>query len=211
MIVLESLESRTLFAGVTIITHGFEDTTTGWVSTMADAIANRAGGKSAVAIYTLDVGLDSRGDLAVLDFDHQSNTATVTTASSGQTIIKLNWSTVSDGTYSTVQVGDVAAAWLMATPAGLPPLDQMPIDLIGHHGAINSVCFSPQGDRIVTGSDDKTAKVWDATTGQEVLTLKGHTGRVYSVCFSPDGTLIVTGSRDGTARIWISENLTLNS
>jgi hypothetical protein len=132
MTFFESLESRTLLAGVTIITHGFDDDTTGWVSTMADAIANRAGGKSAVAIYTLDVGLDSNSNLAVLGFDHQSGTATTITASSGETIIKLDWSTVSDGTYSTVQVGDVAAAWLMATPDGLPSLDELPIHLIGH-------------------------------------------------------------------------------
>jgi len=136
MMCMESLESRRLLAGVTIITHGFEDDTTGWVSTMADAIANRAGGKSVVAIYTLNVGLDSNNNLAVLGLVHQAGTSTVTSASSGETIIKLNWSTVSDGTYSTVQVGDVVAAWLMATPsgsmAGLPALDELPIHLIGH-------------------------------------------------------------------------------
>ena len=43
------------------------------------------------------------------------------------------------------------------------------------------------GKRIVSGSDDKTLKVWDATTGQETLTLRGHTGRVSSLAFSPDG------------------------
>jgi hypothetical protein len=129
---IESLETRRFLAGVTIITHGFEDNTTGWVSTMADAIANRAGGRSDVAIYTLEVGLDSNSNLAVLGLVHQHDTSTITTASSGETILKLDWSTVSDGTYSTVQVGDVVAAWLMATPAGLPSLDEMPIHLIGH-------------------------------------------------------------------------------
>jgi hypothetical protein len=129
---IESLETRRFLAGVTIITHGFESNTIGWVSTMADAIANRAGGKSDVAIYTLDVGLDTNSHLAVLGLVHQRNTSTITTASSGETILKLDWSTVSDGTYSTVQVGDVVAAWLMATPDGLPSLDEMPIHLIGH-------------------------------------------------------------------------------
>jgi WD40 repeat protein len=64
------------------------------------------------------------------------------------------------------------------------------------------VAFSPDSRRIVTGSQDKTAKVWDAATGQELLTLKGHTGGVRSVAFSPDGTRIVTGSDDRTAKLW---------
>ena len=52
------------------------------------------------------------------------------------------------------------------------------------------MAFSPDGKRIVSGSDDNTVKVWDARTGQEVLTLKGHTDGVISVAFSPDGKRI---------------------
>ncbi len=62
--------------------------------------------------------------------------------------------------------------------------------------------FSPDGTRIVTGSEDKTAKVWDARTGTALLELKGHTDGVTSVSFSPDGTRIVTGSDDKTAKVW---------
>ena len=64
------------------------------------------------------------------------------------------------------------------------------------------MAFSPDGQRIVTGSDDGTAKLWEAATGRELLTLKGHKGGVTSVAFSPDGQRIVTGSRDQTARVW---------
>lgn len=52
---------------------------------------------------------------------------------------------------------------------------------------------APKGKHIVTGSFDRTAKVWDAETSQEVLALRGHTSFVYDVAFSPDGTWIVTG------------------
>ena len=62
--------------------------------------------------------------------------------------------------------------------------------------------FSPDGTRIVTGSFDQTAKVWDARTGTLLLDLKGHTDQVTSVRFSPDGTRIVTGSDDKTAKVW---------
>jgi hypothetical protein len=64
------------------------------------------------------------------------------------------------------------------------------------------VAFSPDGTRLLTGSDDRTARVWDARTGTPLLELKGHTGSVRSVAFSPDGTRLVTGSLDRTARVW---------
>jgi WD40 repeat protein len=44
--------------------------------------------------------------------------------------------------------------------------------------------------------------VWDAATGQEVLSLTGHTGYVYCVAYSPDGTRIVSGSSDHTLKVW---------
>jgi WD40 repeat protein len=64
------------------------------------------------------------------------------------------------------------------------------------------VSFSPDGERIVSGSSDNTVKVWDAATGQETLTLKGHSSAVWSVSFSPDGQRIVSGGGDMTVKIW---------
>jgi hypothetical protein len=75
------------------------------------------------------------------------------------------------------------------------------LDLL-HDSFVSSVAFSPDGTRIVSGSSDKTVKVWDAATGAEALTLKGHTSGVRSVAFSPDGTRIVSGSSDKTVRLW---------
>jgi serine/threonine protein kinase len=76
------------------------------------------------------------------------------------------------------------------------------LTLRGHAGPLRAVCFSPDGSRIVSGSEDETVKVWDAHTGQETLTLKGHTGTVQSVAFSPDGQRIVSGSWDQTLKMW---------
>ena len=64
------------------------------------------------------------------------------------------------------------------------------------------MAFSPDGRRIVSVSTDMTVKVWDATTGQETLTLKGHTDGFYRVAFSPDGRRIVSVSVDGTGKVW---------
>ncbi len=74
--------------------------------------------------------------------------------------------------------------------------------LYGHTDGVSGVAFSPDGTRIVTGSYDGTARVWDAQCGMPLLELKGHTSPVHSVAFSPDGTRIVTGSYDKSATVW---------
>ncbi len=71
-----------------------------------------------------------------------------------------------------------------------------------HATRVWSASFSPDGLRIVTTSDDGTAKVLEASTGRELLTLPGHNDWVRSASFSPDGTRIVTGSKDYVARVW---------
>ena len=76
--------------------------------------------------------------------------------------------------------------------------------LRGHLASVISAAFSPDGQRIVTGSADNSAKVWDSASGKELLTLKGHGSEVRSVAFSPDGQRIVTGSDDQTAKVWDS-------
>jgi hypothetical protein len=68
---------------------------------------------------------------------------------------------------------------------------------------ITSVAFSPDGARIVSGSDDNTLRLWDANTGQPIgQPLEGHEFSVRSVAFSPDGAHIVSGSGDKTLRLW---------
>jgi WD40 repeat protein len=74
--------------------------------------------------------------------------------------------------------------------------------LRGHTSGLSAVSWSPDGSRVVTGSEDKTAKVWDVKTGAEGLTLNGHTGEVSAVSWSPDGSRVLTGSLDKTAKVW---------
>ncbi len=84
---------------------------------------------------------------------------------------------------------------------------QMHLDLRtlhGHSGAVRSVAFSPDGQRIVTGSLDGTAKAWDAASGKELVTFKGHRAGIKSVAFAPDGQRIATGSDDETVKVWHS-------
>ena len=77
--------------------------------------------------------------------------------------------------------------------------------LHGHASDVTSASCSPDGRHIVTSSDDETAIIWDAETGEQECVLRGHTDRVTSASYSPDGRHIVTSSNDSTAIIWDAE------
>ena len=83
-------------------------------------------------------------------------------------------------------------------------MDVLPSDVIlqGHTGAVNSAAFDPSGETVVTASDDKTARLWDARTGELKGVLEGHTSAVRSAAFDPSGETVVTASDDKTARVW---------
>ena len=74
----------------------------------------------------------------------------------------------------------------------------------GHHGGVYSIAITPDGKLAVSGSSDKTVRIWDIQTGEEKYTLRGHNDvhYVYFVTITPDGKLAVSGSSDGTVRIW---------
>jgi NADH:flavin oxidoreductase / NADH oxidase family/WD domain, G-beta repeat len=68
----------------------------------------------------------------------------------------------------------------------------------GYISVVTSVAFSPDGARVLTGSTNATARLWDAATGEEIRAVKGHEDLVLSVAFSPNGTQVLTGSGDKT-------------
>jgi hypothetical protein len=74
--------------------------------------------------------------------------------------------------------------------------------VMAHQEPVLALAWSPDGTRLLTGSGDNTARVWDARTGQPVGAPLEHQGWVLAVAWSPDGTRLLTGSADSTARVW---------
>jgi WD40 repeat protein len=71
-----------------------------------------------------------------------------------------------------------------------------------HRGSVWCVVWSPDGSKLATASSDATARVWDADTGAELLSLRDHEGPTLGVAWSPDGSKVATGGYDGALIIW---------
>jgi WD40 repeat protein len=71
-----------------------------------------------------------------------------------------------------------------------------------HGDAVWAVAFSPDGETILTGSGDKTARLWDVASHLPLAPPFRHQEDVRAVAFSPDNRMILTGSLDQTARLW---------
>ncbi len=81
-------------------------------------------------------------------------------------------------------------------------ISQQPSTFMGHGGEVNTVIVSPDGRTIISGSDDKTLRIWDLNSQKLLRTLKGHTDWVYAVVISADSQTIVSGSKDKTIKLW---------
>jgi len=74
--------------------------------------------------------------------------------------------------------------------------------LSGHSDSVWSVALSPDGQTLVSGSQDQTIKLWHLDTGKLLRTLAGHSQAVWSIALSPDGKTLASGSSDNTIKLW---------
>jgi WD40 repeat protein len=84
-------------------------------------------------------------------------------------------------------------------------ISMLPKYCFGHTAKVTSVEFSSTGDKMVTGSEDGTAKIWDAETGALIHTLPGHAGWVVSAAFNLAGKKILSLASQDAAKIWNAE------
>ena len=76
------------------------------------------------------------------------------------------------------------------------------IELIGHTMNVMGMALDPEGKILATASYDKTVKIWNVQTGDELSTCYGHKARVECVAFNQDSSLLASGAFDGTVRVW---------
>ncbi len=72
----------------------------------------------------------------------------------------------------------------------------------GHNDWVHGAAFSPDGQMLVTVSEDKTIYLWNVATGLQIARLTGHEASVNTVAFSPDNKAILTGSSDNVVILW---------
>jgi WD40 repeat protein/uncharacterized protein YjbI with pentapeptide repeats len=111
--------------------------------------------------------------------------------------------------------GAEAAAWLvaeedlalpLAVPVGrLEGLEARVDFRSGHWGWVRAVAWSADGQRLASGGDDGTVRVWDGETGALARELVGTGGSVWSLAWAPSGRELAAGSDDGTVRVWDGE------
>lgn len=87
-------------------------------------------------------------------------------------------------------------------PPGVASVE--PVVQNGHAHVVSNLKLSDDGSRMITGSFDNTAILWDTATGKKLRTFSGHTQYVTDVDLSPDGRIVATASYDNTAIVWES-------
>jgi WD40 repeat protein len=101
-----------------------------------------------------------------------------------------------------IEVGEKLTRPIVPRDSAMSIIVEKITTLSGHSGAITSISISPDGKYLASGSNDKSVKLWDLSSGREIFTLKGHSDIVTSVDLSPDGNYLVSGSRDKTIMVW---------
>ena len=159
------------------------------------------------AALVLDAAFSPRGDCVVTAcVDHTARlwrlrSRTPTTIADVPTARIIGAALAPDGETVVEIYGEGTAARVLA-PASRTELRR----LEGHKARLRAVCFSSDGSRILTGSTDNTARVWDAKTGEALHVLEGHSGPVHIVSFSADGKRMLTAADDGSARVWSTKD-----
>lgn len=89
-------------------------------------------------------------------------------------------------------------------PSPSPTINKIVLDkiLTGHSATVWSVAVKPNSQEILSGSEDRTIKLWNIGSGKVLRTFSKHSNTVWSIAISPDGQRFTSGSGDNTAGVW---------
>ncbi len=143
--------------------------------------------------------------VGALNFDRGANDKSAASPSPAWT--NMLWPPSRSGRIVRAAVAGIAVILLAVfVLSGGTGIDGKPVlTLPGHTAAVTSVAYSPNSQIIVSGSTDRSLKIWDAESGRLVRTFPGDFGAVSSVAFLPDGHEIVSASLNGAIIIWNAE------
>ena len=127
---------------------------------------------------------------------HSGSVYAIDISPDGQTLVSGSWD-------QTIKVWNLHAG----NQAGIAPTSRnlgggLLYTLTGHSGEVNAVAISPNGETLVSGSEDSTIKLWDLRTGELKTTLTAHSNAVKSVAISSDNRTLVSSSADSTINLW---------
>ncbi|NWV61815.1 CORO7 protein, partial [Malurus elegans] len=149
--------------------------------------------------------LSAGGQIAVLELSKPGRLpdAAVPTIQNGAAVADLTWDPFDP--WRLAVAGEDAKIRLWRIPeGGLQETLQEPEAILrGHTEKIYSIRFHPMAsDLLVSSSYDMTVRIWELSTGREVLCLQGHTDQIFSMAWSPDGKKLATVSKDGRIRLY---------
>lgn len=73
--------------------------------------------------------------------------------------------------------------------------------LEAHHARVSAICFSPDGEVLLTGGFDRVIRAWNVATGEEIRSFTGHISGISDLIFAPDGQTFISAA-ENTARVW---------
>lgn len=120
---------------------------------------------------------------------------------------ELEQGLVSPSQVTSISFNHDGSQYVTGETRGILRIPNKNILMKGHTRGITSTDWSADGRYIVSGSVDKTVRVWDAVKGQSLAVLRGHDDTVTSVVISPNGDYIMSGSLDRTVRVWANNKV----
>jgi WD40 repeat protein len=191
--------------GMLVATASEDGTARVWKVATGEEIVILSGHGSSVALDPNRGSIDVEG--LTVRFAAFSPDGTNVVTASDDSLVRV-WEVIAKRTEPT-GVWSRFVMWLRKLVFGQNP-DRKPVShpaermRMTHLGAVYSAVFSPDGQRILSASADRTARIWDRSSGGMLFTLGEHGGQVRWATFSPDGTYVITTADDKTVRLWES-------